>query len=158
MFKNLEGKRVPDVTFRTRRDHEWVDVTSAGVFDGKTGQGTQDHGFRLESQSCSDANAYVVVFPLVFAFLTGVAPEGVAVMTDITHYLDFVLTLFFAFGLAFEVPIATIVLVLAGALPIRAAGMLLGAVGVSGAPGGDKDEACARQALEGFQERLEFAD
>ena len=59
--------------------------------------------------------AYVVVFPLVFVFLTGVAPEGVAVMTDITHYLDFVLTLFFAFGLAFEVPIATIVLVVAGA-------------------------------------------
>jgi sec-independent protein translocase protein TatC len=55
------------------------------------------------------------VFPLVFAFLTSVAPEGVAVMTDITHYLDFVLTLFFAFGLAFEVPIATIMLVLAGA-------------------------------------------
>jgi sec-independent protein translocase protein TatC len=60
------------------------------------------------------AFAYFVVFPLVFAFLTGVAPEGVAVMTDITHYLDFVLTLFFAFGLAFEVPIATIMLVLAG--------------------------------------------
>ncbi len=59
--------------------------------------------------------AYVVVFPLVFAFLTGVAPEGVAVMTDITAYLDFVLTLFFAFGIAFEVPIATIVLVLAKA-------------------------------------------
>jgi sec-independent protein translocase protein TatC len=61
------------------------------------------------------AFAYWVVFPLVFAFLTSVAPEGVAVMTDITHYLDFVLMLFFAFGLAFEVPIATIVLVLAGA-------------------------------------------
>ena len=61
------------------------------------------------------AFAYAVVFPLVFAFLTGTAPEGVAVMTDITHYLDFVLTLFFAFGLAFEVPIATIVLVMAGA-------------------------------------------
>jgi sec-independent protein translocase protein TatC len=60
------------------------------------------------------AFAYAVVFPLVFAFLTGVAPEGVAVMTDITHYLDFVLTLFFAFGIAFEVPIATIVLVMAG--------------------------------------------
>ena len=60
------------------------------------------------------AFAYAVVFPLVFAFLTGTAPEGVAVMTDITHYLDFVLTLFFAFGLAFEVPIATIVLVMAG--------------------------------------------
>lgn len=57
------------------------------------------------------AFAYFVVFPLVFAFLTSVAPEGVAVMTDITHYLDFVLTLFFAFGLSFEVPIATILLV-----------------------------------------------
>jgi sec-independent protein translocase protein TatC len=58
--------------------------------------------------------AYYVVFPLVFAFLTGTAPEGVAVMTDISHYLDFVLTLFFAFGIAFEIPIATILLVAAG--------------------------------------------
>ena len=60
------------------------------------------------------AFAYFVVFPLVFRFLTGVAPEGVAVMTDINSYLDFVLTLFFAFGLAFEVPIATILLVATG--------------------------------------------
>jgi len=58
--------------------------------------------------------AYYAVFPLVFAFLTGTAPEGVAVMTDISHYLDFVLTLFFAFGIAFEIPIATILLVAAG--------------------------------------------
>jgi sec-independent protein translocase protein TatC len=58
--------------------------------------------------------AYFVVFPLVFGFLTGTAPEGVAVMTDIASYLDFVLTLFFAFGIAFEVPIATIVLVMMG--------------------------------------------
>ncbi len=58
--------------------------------------------------------AYVVVFPLVFAFLTSTAPEGVLVMTDISEYLDFVLTLFFAFGLAFQVPVATILLVLAG--------------------------------------------
>ena len=58
--------------------------------------------------------AYFIVFPLVFGFLTGAAPEGVAVMTDITSYLDFVLTLFFAFGIAFEVPIATIVLVMMG--------------------------------------------
>jgi sec-independent protein translocase protein TatC len=57
--------------------------------------------------------AYYVVFPLVFAFLTGTAPDGVAVMTDISHYLDFVLTLFFAFGVAFEIPIATILLVAA---------------------------------------------
>jgi sec-independent protein translocase protein TatC len=58
--------------------------------------------------------AYYLVFPLVFAFLTGTAPEGVAVMTDISHYLDFVLTLFFAFGIAFEIPIATILIVAAG--------------------------------------------
>ena len=58
--------------------------------------------------------AYYVVFPLVFGFLTSSAPEGVAVMTDISKYLDFVLKLFFAFGIAFEVPIATILLVLAG--------------------------------------------
>ena len=36
MFKNLEGNRIPDVTFRTRRDHEWVDLTSGDIFDGKT--------------------------------------------------------------------------------------------------------------------------
>lgn len=60
------------------------------------------------------AFAFYVVFPLVFKFLTGMAPEGVAVMTDISHYLDFVLTLFFAFGFAFEVPIATILLVWMG--------------------------------------------
>ncbi len=60
------------------------------------------------------AFAFYVVFPLVFGFLTSAAPEGVAVMTDISKYLDFVLKLFFAFGIAFEVPIATILLVLAG--------------------------------------------
>ncbi len=60
------------------------------------------------------AFAFYVVFPLVFGFLTSTAPEGVTVMTDISKYLDFVLKLFFAFGVAFEVPIATILLVLAG--------------------------------------------
>lgn len=60
------------------------------------------------------AFAYFVVFPLVFGFLTTAAPEGVTVMTDISKYLDFVLTLFFAFGLAFEVPIITIILVWTG--------------------------------------------
>lgn len=58
--------------------------------------------------------AYFVVFPLIFSFLTAAAPEGVTVMTDITKYLDFVLTLFFAFGLSFEVPIVTIILVWTG--------------------------------------------
>ena len=58
--------------------------------------------------------AYLVVFPLMFAFFTSAAPAGVAVMTDIASYLDFVLVLFFAFGIAFEVPIATVVLVWSG--------------------------------------------
>lgn len=60
------------------------------------------------------AFAYFVVFPLVFGFFTSAGPEGVAIMTDISRYLDFVLKLFFAFGLAFEIPIATILLVTAG--------------------------------------------
>ncbi|NOS73311.1 MAG: twin-arginine translocase subunit TatC [Methyloglobulus sp.] len=60
------------------------------------------------------AFAYFVVFPLVFSFLTAAAPVGVAVMTDITKYLDFALTMFFAFGICFEVPIFTIVMVWTG--------------------------------------------
>jgi len=60
------------------------------------------------------AFAYYVVFPLIFGFITAVAPEGVEVMTDISKYLDFVLMLFFAFGAAFEVPVATVLLVAAG--------------------------------------------
>lgn len=60
------------------------------------------------------AFAYFVVFPVVFGFFTGAAPEGVAVMTDIGKYLDFVLTMFFAFGAAFEVPVATVLLVRTG--------------------------------------------
>jgi len=63
--------------------------------------------------------AYFVVFPLVFGFLTQAAPEGVAVMTDIGSYLDFVLKLFFAFGIAFEVPIATLVLIWTGASSVE---------------------------------------
>ena len=56
------------------------------------------------------AFAYFVVFPLVFPFLIGYAADGVTVATDIGAYLDFVITIFFAFGIAFEVPIATIIL------------------------------------------------
>lgn len=55
--------------------------------------------------------AYFLVFPVVFGFIAGTAPEGVAVMTDIGNYLDFVMTLFIAFGLAFEVPVAVVLLV-----------------------------------------------
>ena len=58
--------------------------------------------------------AYFIVFPLVFGFFTSVAPDGVAIMTDISKYLDFVLKMFFAFGLAFEIPIVVILIVWAG--------------------------------------------
>ena len=64
--------------------------------------------------------AYVVVFPLMFSFFTSAAPAGVSVMTDISSYLDFVLVLFFAFGVAFEVPIATVILVWSGLTSIEA--------------------------------------
>ncbi|MEC9261757.1 MAG: twin-arginine translocase subunit TatC [Pseudomonadota bacterium] len=56
------------------------------------------------------AFAYYVVFPVVFAFFTSVAPEGVTVATDINSYLNFVLKLFFAFGVSFEIPIAIVLL------------------------------------------------
>jgi sec-independent protein translocase protein TatC len=64
--------------------------------------------------------AYFVVFPLVFGFFTAVTPEGVAQMPDIAFYLEFVLKLFFAFGIAFEIPIATILLVAVGATTPKA--------------------------------------
>ncbi|BAW79403.1 sec-independent periplasmic protein translocase TatC [Candidatus Nitrosoglobus terrae] len=60
------------------------------------------------------AFAYLVVFPLMFGFFTQAAPKDIAVMTDISKYLDFVLTMFFAFGIAFEVPVATVLLVWTG--------------------------------------------
>jgi sec-independent protein translocase protein TatC len=64
---------------------------------------------------CGIAFAYFVVFPLLFRFFIAVAPEGVSVMTDIGQYLDFIIAIFFAFGIAFEVPVATFLLILAGA-------------------------------------------
>ena len=60
------------------------------------------------------AFAYFAVFPVVLAFFTSMEREGVEVMTDTSRYLDFILTLFIAFGLAFQVPVATIVLVVLG--------------------------------------------
>lgn len=62
------------------------------------------------------AFAYFVVFPLMFRFFTHAAPHGVEVMTDIKSYLDFVLTMFFAFGVAFEAPVATVLLVWTGVM------------------------------------------
>lgn len=60
------------------------------------------------------AFAYFVVFPLIFGFFTSVGPANVTVMTDISSYLDFVLKLFFAFGLAFEIPVVAVILIVAG--------------------------------------------
>jgi sec-independent protein translocase protein TatC len=65
------------------------------------------------------AFAYFVVFPLMFGFFTSIAPEGVEVQTDITQFLDFVTTIVFAFGLAFEVPIATVLIVWTGLVSVE---------------------------------------
>lgn len=60
------------------------------------------------------AFAYFLVMPLVFGFLTATVPEGVAMMTDISHYLDFVLVMFLAFGCCFEIPVAVVILAIIG--------------------------------------------
>ncbi|WP_416886410.1 twin-arginine translocase subunit TatC [Marinospirillum sp.] len=65
------------------------------------------------------AFAYYVVFPILFPFFIAAAPETVGVMTDINAYLSFVLKIFFAFGVAFEVPIATVLLIKAGATDVK---------------------------------------
>jgi sec-independent protein translocase protein TatC len=65
------------------------------------------------------AFAYFAVFPVVFGFITGVAPHGVAVMTDIDEYLGFVLGMFMAFGITFQVPVAVIVLVRMGVVSVE---------------------------------------
>ena len=65
------------------------------------------------------AFAYFVVFPLIFGFFTSVGPESVTVMTDISSYLNFVLKLFFAFGIVFEIPIATLLLIWSGAATVQ---------------------------------------
>lgn len=63
---------------------------------------------------CGMMFAYYVVFPLIFGFFTSIGPANVAMMTDISQYLDFVLKLFFSFGIAFEIPIAIIILIWMG--------------------------------------------
>lgn len=68
--------------------------------------------------ACGMAFAYFFVFPVVFGFIVGIAPQGVAVMTDIGKYLDFVITLFFAFGITFEVPIVVVALARMGLVSV----------------------------------------
>ena len=93
------------------------------------------------------AFAYFAVFPLIFGFLTSGGPAGVAIMTDINRYLDFVLKLFFAFGFAFEIPVATLLLVASGvtnaeALREKRAYVIVGCfvVGAANAPGRDQPD------------------
>lgn len=69
---------------------------------------------------CGMAFAYFLVFPVVFGFLSSTAPEGVAMMTDISKYLDFAISLFIAFGLTFETPVVVVLLVSAGMVSIQA--------------------------------------
>jgi sec-independent protein translocase protein TatC len=65
------------------------------------------------------AFAYFLVLPAAFRFLTAVTPQGVEMMTDITHYLDFVTLMFFAFGLCFEVPVAVVILAAIGVVNLE---------------------------------------
>jgi len=65
------------------------------------------------------AFAYFLVFPLMFKFFAAATPAGVAMMTDIANYLDFVMTLFFAFGVAFEIPVAVVLLVWIGVVDVQ---------------------------------------
>lgn len=65
------------------------------------------------------AFAYFLVLPAAFRFLTAVTPSGVEMMTDITHYLDFVMLMFFAFGLCFEVPVAVVILAAIGLVTVK---------------------------------------
>ncbi|HEU5137223.1 MAG TPA: twin-arginine translocase subunit TatC [Steroidobacteraceae bacterium] len=66
--------------------------------------------------------AYFAVFPVMFTFLVGTAPTGVSYMPDMASYLDFVITLFFAFGVAFEMPVAVVLLVLTGLVNVEQLG------------------------------------
>lgn len=81
------------------------------------------------------AFAFFLVLPLLFAFFIGVTPTGVAVMTDISRYLDFIIKIFFAFGLAFEIPVVTLACIWAGitsvdALRRKRPWIIIGAFGI----------------------------
>lgn len=65
------------------------------------------------------AFAYYFVFPVMFQFFAATTPKGVSMMTDINNYLDFVMTMFFCFGLAFEVPVAVVLLVVMGLVRVE---------------------------------------
>ena len=77
---------------------------------------------------CGVAFAYWVVFPVIFRFFVATAPRGVTVMTDITNYMDFVLMMVLSFGVAFEVPIAVVLLVMTGLMNVEKLGAIRGYV------------------------------
>ncbi len=77
---------------------------------------------------CGVAFAYWVVFPVIFRFFVATAPRGVAVMTDIANYMDFVLMMVLSFGVAFEVPIAVVLLVMTGLVSVEKLGSARGYV------------------------------
>lgn len=77
---------------------------------------------------CGVAFAYWVVFPVIFKFFIATAPRGVAVMTDIANYMDFVLMMVLCFGVAFEVPIAVVLLVMTGLVTVEKLGSARGYV------------------------------
>ena len=68
------------------------------------------------------AFAYYVVLPLVFGFFTAAGPEGISFLPDITNILNFILKIFFAFGIAFEIPIATFLMILTGITTVKSLG------------------------------------
>jgi sec-independent protein translocase protein TatC len=68
---------------------------------------------------CGCAFAYFLVLPAAFRFLTAVTPAGVEMMTDITHYLDFVMMVFFAFGMCFEIPVVEVILAAVGVVDLH---------------------------------------
>ena len=90
------GFMAPGLYRRERRIALWLLVSSIMLFYGGM------------------AFAFFLVFPMMFGFFASVTPDGVAMMTDMGSYLDFILALFLAFGLAFEIPVATFIVVWAG--------------------------------------------
>lgn len=68
---------------------------------------------------CGCAFAYFLVLPAAFQFLTAVTPKGVEMMTDITHYLDFVTMVLFAFGLCFEIPVVEVIVAATGLVSLQ---------------------------------------
>ncbi|GHE22317.1 twin-arginine translocase subunit TatC [Halomonas urumqiensis] len=99
--------------------HQAWAFVAPGLYDNEKALALPILGSSILLFYAGAAFAYYVVFPLLFQFFTQTGPENVTVMTDINAYLNFVLKLFFAFGVAFEIPIATFLLILSGATTVE---------------------------------------